>query len=337
MPVNWEISQAPDAFKTAFDQASKSREIQQQEDARNALAAYVSNPGGDMGAAIKQGADPGTVFAAQQNRQAQAAAQKQAALEQQKTLNEKLPLQIRMLEGLKVNPALAPQMFQQAQRLGLDVPPDGQATPEWIDEQLAILKPLTKEGGLDLLTNTAKEVMLTLPPENRNVDDPLFRRTLAQAMQKTQSVQAGGSIIGYGPGQDAHFIVGGPPNTQAPAQSVGDLYPNYPVVKNYDSSRWGARTDGSAKGPGWLGVRQRPDGRVSSEISVGIEMDGKNIEIPLMVPGLTPQEMDYLMTKDVDPRNIPRSIMDKAVSHAIYRQKNGLSPFAGPNDTPEYP
>ena len=90
----------------------------------------------------------------------------------------------------------------------------------------------------------------------------------------------------------------------------------------------GARPDGTAKGSGWLGVLQRPDGRVSTEISVGVNIDGKETLIPTMVPTLTKQEVDWLLTNDVsDPRSIPQPIIDKAVAHAKKQIAAGKSPF----------
>lgn len=110
-----------------------------------------------------------------------------------------------------------------------------------------------------------------------------------------------------------------------------DPYPEYATAKDADRSKWGKRPDGSEKGDGWLGVRKRPDGSVSSEISVGVEIGGKEQEIPLMVPGLTRDEMKFLMTTRPDDvaKKLPRSILDKAVNHAGQRIKSGKSPFRG--------
>lgn len=95
---------------------------------------------------------------------------------------------------------------------------------------------------------------------------------------------------------------------------------------------WGNRPDGTKKGNGWLGVLQRPDGGVSTEISTGVEWDGQEHEIPLIVPGLDKKELDYLLTTDIHSKdfydNMPRSIMDKAVAHAKKRIGEGKSPYA---------
>lgn len=85
---------------------------------------------------------------------------------------------------------------------------------------------------------------------------------------------------------------------------------------------------GENKGKGYFGEVKRPDGRVSTEIGVGVNFGGKEVEIPTMVPGLTKEEMNYLMTHD---KPTP-AIVKKAVEHAKKRIKEGKSPFAGPGE-----
>lgn len=91
------------------------------------------------------------------------------------------------------------------------------------------------------------------------------------------------------------------------------------------------RPDGTKKGKGWMGVLKRPDGRVSTEISAGVNIDGKETLIPLIVPGLAPEELNWLLNTDESSpdffKKMPPSIMDKAVDHAIRRLKQGASPF----------
>lgn len=104
---------------------------------------------------------------------------------------------------------------------------------------------------------------------------------------------------------------------------------------------YGNRPDGSAKGMGFFGELKRPDGDVSTEISVGVGMDGKEIDIPLIVPSLTKKELNYLLSTDIKGKNfftnMPPSIMDKAYEHAQTRIKSGMSPFAGPDEIVEAP
>ena len=97
-----------------------------------------------------------------------------------------------------------------------------------------------------------------------------------------------------------------------------------------------ARPDGTPKGTGFFGLLTRPDGKVSTEISIGLDINGKQINVPLLVPSLTFEELNYLLQTNVESKdfikNIPSSIMDKAYNHAQERIKAGLSPFALPNE-----
>jgi len=108
-----------------------------------------------------------------------------------------------------------------------------------------------------------------------------------------------------------------------------------------DAIDYGKRPDGSLKGNGFFGKLSRPDGSVSTEISIGVGMNGKEMDIPLIVPTLTKKELNYLLSTDVESKDffnkMPPSIMDKAYDHAQTRIKSGLSPFAGPNDIVKLP
>jgi hypothetical protein len=84
------------------------------------------------------------------------------------------------------------------------------------------------------------------------------------------------------------------------------------------------RADGTKKGLGFFGELQRPDGKVSTELSIGVGFDGKDTEIPLLVPTLTKQEIDWLLSG----KKATKTIVDKAVAHARKRMKDGKSPFA---------
>jgi GH24 family phage-related lysozyme (muramidase) len=105
------------------------------------------------------------------------------------------------------------------------------------------------------------------------------------------------------------------------------------------------RADGSKKGNGFLGVLQRPDGNVSTEISVGVEIDGKEVEIPTLIPTLTKEEINYLLTNDIkNPKSlfdtpIGKSILNKSKEFAKERIGRGVSPFyqEGEEKTPTTP
>jgi hypothetical protein len=102
------------------------------------------------------------------------------------------------------------------------------------------------------------------------------------------------------------------------------------------------RPDGTIKGLGFLGPLKRPDGGVSTEISVGVGLGGKEIDIPMMVPNLAKHEIDFLLNTPEDKlieadKNLYKSIVDKAVEHAKMRLKSGKSVFAEEGETPDVP
>ena len=101
---------------------------------------------------------------------------------------------------------------------------------------------------------------------------------------------------------------------------------------------FGNRADGTKKGNGYFGVIKRPDGNVMTEISIGVGLNGKETQVPLIVPTLTAQEMNYLLRTDPKSKTfmskMPSTIIDKAVDHAVMRMNEGKSPFADANDSP---
>ncbi len=84
------------------------------------------------------------------------------------------------------------------------------------------------------------------------------------------------------------------------------------------------RPDGTRKGKGFLGELRRPDGKVSTELSIDVEVDGQRMLIPMIVSTSTQNEINSLLNNE-EPT---KEIIDKAVSHAIGRINRGLSPFA---------
>ena len=89
----------------------------------------------------------------------------------------------------------------------------------------------------------------------------------------------------------------------------------------------GLRRDGSRKGKkGFLGNLPRLDNpnSFSNEISIEIDIDGELLLIPSLVPTLTKDEINHLLSGG-EPTD---EILNKAVEHARGRLKQGLSPFA---------
>lgn len=94
---------------------------------------------------------------------------------------------------------------------------------------------------------------------------------------------------------------------------------------------WGSREDGSPKGTGHLGVLRTPAGNIATEYTVGVEIGGKQIDIPTLVPTLTREEVEQVLRAADDPTNkiqIPDSVIDKAIDFAQRRLSAGQSVFA---------
>lgn len=97
-------------------------------------------------------------------------------------------------------------------------------------------------------------------------------------------------------------------------------------------AQFGKRPDGSEKGLGYFGPLQTKDKKVMTELSVGINLDGKDVQIPTVVPTLSKQDMDSLLGGN-EPS---REIVDKAVSHALGRMNSGLPLYATPDEEGSY-
>lgn len=102
---------------------------------------------------------------------------------------------------------------------------------------------------------------------------------------------------------------------------------------------YGMRHGGAGKKyTGWKGELKRLDdpNQVSTEISMTVGLNGKEVEIPLIVPGLSKKELNFLLS--VDPQSekfknkLPSSVIKKAIDHASMRLKQGKSPFKEPED-----
>ena len=78
------------------------------------------------------------------------------------------------------------------------------------------------------------------------------------------------------------------------------------------------------KGLGYFGKLPNKMGGYSTELSIGVNINGKEAEIPSLVPTLTKEEKDYLLSGN-KPTKV---IVDKAVKWAKFRINKGKSPFA---------
>lgn len=85
------------------------------------------------------------------------------------------------------------------------------------------------------------------------------------------------------------------------------------------------RNDGTLKGTGWLGPlkgRGKLAGETMTEYTIGVEFDGKEMEIPTLIPGLTDSELDSVLRGNVTP-----AVERKAVEHAKKQLSRGESVF----------
>lgn len=98
-------------------------------------------------------------------------------------------------------------------------------------------------------------------------------------------------------------------------------------AKNVDSTTWGKRPDGTDKGAGFLGVLQRPDGGVMSEYSIGMNINGKEMDVPSLVPTLTKTEVVQILSLK-EGEQVSSTITKKAAEFARKRIKEGKSVFA---------
>lgn len=112
-------------------------------------------------------------------------------------------------------------------------------------------------------------------------------------------------------------------------------------------TNYGKRPDGTEKGSGWLGEIKLPDGSVATEYTTQSKSVktknkvfgprneirfGKQIDFPTLVPTLSKEEIE-LMRTDIIPnkKEIPETIMQKAIQHARKRLSEGKSVFVEGN------
>jgi hypothetical protein len=92
------------------------------------------------------------------------------------------------------------------------------------------------------------------------------------------------------------------------------------------------RPNGTMKDVGFLGPLKSPSGKDVTEYSVGVPIMGKEMDIPTLVPGLSKQEIDYVLRRadsglPMGKDAMGNAIVQKAYQHATQRVKKGMSPF----------
>lgn len=89
---------------------------------------------------------------------------------------------------------------------------------------------------------------------------------------------------------------------------------------------YGRRQDGTPKGRGYLGFLRGPDNSVKTEYTIGVNIDGQDMDIPTLVPTLTKKQRETMAALKPG-EEIPKGVVKKAVAHARQRRKLGLSAF----------
>lgn len=74
-------------------------------------------------------------------------------------------------------------------------------------------------------------------------------------------------------------------------------------------------------------------GQDVTEFSIGVNINGREVEIPTVIPGLSKAELKVVLDATAGNGELTDEIVNKAVEHAMKRIKEGKSPFA---DTADY-
>ena len=96
------------------------------------------------------------------------------------------------------------------------------------------------------------------------------------------------------PSQNALAQEGYRPQQHRRGRTYGTRHGGGPSLRD---APYGLREDGTPKGKGFLGLIPTGKGNeVMSEKSMSIEIDGRKTLIPLVIPGLTEDELNMLKT-----------------------------------------
>ncbi|KKL62483.1 hypothetical protein LCGC14_2184740 [marine sediment metagenome] len=149
-------------------------------------------------------------------------------------------------------------------------------------------------------------------------DKAIYQYAQTQLAMKIQQLRGAGPDMFGGPGD----VLG--------LGGIGEGASGMPDVnESMPEQGYGSRADGTQKGSGFFGELKLAGGGIATEYSIGVEFDGKETQIPSLVPTLTEQEKN-LMVNDIIPNRkpVPKAIVQKAVDYAKKRLQQGKSPFA---------
>ena len=221
--IQWGLLQnGQSGFQNALQMGLQAGQAASLASRQNAISGYAANPTREGLGGLAQ-ANPEYAIRERGRFDQQDAAQAQQQQAQGVTMRQ-------LLQHAGNGPEAAQQALAAAQQMGVDVsrfPPIGSAEFEpWRAQQLFIAEALETPEGRDELTAAAQEVMFSLPPEQRNVNDPAFIAAMRQHIQsgrvKTLAYQPGGNVIAYDPGtgQATPLVQGSAAPPAAQAQPV---------------------------------------------------------------------------------------------------------------------
>ena len=104
------------------------------------------------------------------------------------------------------------------------------------------------------------------------------------------------------------------------------------IIDEFHQGEYGLRPDQTEKGRGYLNELKRPDGAVMTEYSIGMPINGVEMDVPTLVPDLTIDEIKSILSMP-EGGKIPKSVVRKAAEHAEKRVNAGKPVFATPEES----
>ena len=94
---------------------------------------------------------------------------------------------------------------------------------------------------------------------------------------------------------------------------------------------YGDGPNGTKKGKGWYGELHDSEGNIVTEMTVGINIDGEEVDVPAVNPILSEKQLTTLLGIKSD-QPLPEDIIDTAVEYAIFRKQQGRGMYAEGNE-----
>ena len=107
------------------------------------------------------------------------------------------------------------------------------------------------------------------------------------------------------------------------------------IMNEQNENGYGLRRDGTPKGNGYFGALKNANGDTVTEFSVGVNIDGEEIDIPTLVPTLNEEEKQQVLDASAGLGELPDVIVRKAADHAKSRMAAGKSVWADEQATPK--